>query len=454
MSTTMKAGFARVDITPPYSVPLGGYGNSFSRYSETVLDPLLVTCVAVSDGETTALFVHLDLCGFPNKCVAFCKETLEEKLGIPQDQITFTVTHTHSAPDLLSDAECIETYVQEILQPRVIAVAVDAMDDLSEATLSVGSGKTENLNFVRRYLLSDGTYGGDNFGDFLNNTIVAHESDADPVMQLVRWNRRGKKDIVMVNWQTHPHRTSGFTRYAVSSDLIHHFRTVAEAGNDVLVSYYQGCAGNINSHSRIASENTANFYLKETYRDYVAHGHRLAAAFAKILPTVRPVKTGKIRAVSKIFEGKVNHETDCLVAKAQEVRAIWNDNRLDEARELAQQYGFNSVYHCNAVINRSKLPETHSYRIGALAIGDFAFVWAPNELYDTTGMYLKASSPFEMTFVCGYTNGTGNGYMPTIKAFAHGGYGCDTCKFPSGTAEILADEMLAMLVKLYKEARA
>jgi hypothetical protein len=395
----------------------------------------------------------LDLCGFPNECVAFCKETLEEKLGIPQDQMTFTVTHTHSAPALTEDIPCINTYITEILQPRLIALAVDAVDDLSDATLSIGSGKTENLNFVRRYLLSDGSYGGDNFGDFVHNTIVAHETDVDPVMQLVCWNRTDKKNIVMVNWQTHPHRTGGAKKYAMSSDIIHRFRTKAEQEHDLLISYYQGCAGNINSHSRIDAENTPDFFVEGTYRDYVAHGHRLADAFTAILPSLRPVKTGKILAASKIFEGKVNHETDCLVDKAVEVEKLWKSGAMDEARALATGYGFNSVYHCFAVIKRSKMPETHSYRIGAISMGDFAMVWAPNELYDATGMFLKASSPFEMTFVCGYTNGTGNGYMPTIKAFAHGGYGCDTCKFPSGTAEILANEMLELVVQRFKEGR-
>ena len=454
MSIQMKAGFARTDITPPFAVPMGGYGNSFSRISEVVLDPLLASCVAVSDGDTAALFFHLDLCGFPNECVAFCKETLEKKLGIPQDQITFTVTHTHSAPDLLSDMECIKTYIAEILQPRLIALAVDALDDLDDATLSIGSGKTEGLNFVRRYLLSDGSYGGDNFGDFVNNTILAHESEADPVMQLVCWNRANKKNIVMVNWQTHPHRTGGSRFRNLSSDLIHHFRIAAEEANDVYVAYYQGCGGNINSHSRIDEENSPEFFQDETRKDYVNHGRKLAKVFNAILPTVRPVKAGKIIATSKIFEGKVNHETDCLVEKALEVDAVWKNNQLNDARALAVEKGFNSVYHCFAVIRRSKMPQTHSYRIGAIAIGDFAFVWAPNELYDTTGIYLKGVSPFELTYVCGYTNGTGNGYMPTIKAFAHGGYGCDTCKFPSGTAEILADELLGLLVQLYKQGRA
>lgn len=58
------------------------------------------------------------------------------------------------------------------------------MEDLSDATLSIGSGKAENLNFVCRYLLSAGRYVGDNFGDFANNAIWVHESDVDSVMQL------------------------------------------------------------------------------------------------------------------------------------------------------------------------------------------------------------------------------------------------------------------------------
>ena len=63
-------------------------------------------------------------------------------------------------------------------------------------------------------------------------------------------------------------------------------------------------------------------------------------------------------------------------------------------------------------------------------------------------MYLKASSPFEMTFVCGYSNGQGHGYMPNIKAFAHGGYGCDICRFGPGVTEMLANEMLGLILEV------
>lgn len=455
MSIQMKAGFARTNITPEFSVPLGGYGDVERRMSQVNLDPLYASCVAISDGENKALFYHLDLTGCQTEVINYCKEEISKKLGIPKQNMFFTATHTHSAPALQSKLECITKYVEEVLKPGIIAAAEPAIEDLEEAELYVGSGKTDGLNFVRRYLLSDGTYGGDNFGDFKKNNIVSHETEADPTMQVVRWKRLTKKDILMVNWQAHPHRTGGFRKFELSSDVIEHFRKTVEANNRYHFAYFQGCSGNLNTHSRIATENlyrTPNFYSDENkaYRD---HGRCLGQTCFDIVEgnKMRKIKPGKIRTVEKIFEGPVNHSWDCKLDDANRVSALWDNGQSDEARALALELGFNSVYHCKAVIARSTMPEIFSYPICAASIGDFAFVGSPNELYDTTGIYLKNSSPFELTFVCGYTNAHGCGYMPTTKAFAHGGYGCDTCKFPSGTAEKLADEMLGLLVELYQQ---
>ncbi len=454
MSVQMKAGFSRVDITPEFSVPLGGYGDEARRMSQVNLDPLYATCVALFDGENKALFYHLDLTACKTEVVDYCKAELEKAHGIPQKNIFFTATHTHSAPALNNSMDCITKYIEEVLQPGILAAAGPALEDLEEAELYIGTGKTDGLNFVRRYLLSDGSYGGDNFGDFKKNFILGHETEADPTMQVLRWKRKTKKDILMVNWQAHPHRTGGFRKFDLSSDVIEHFRLTVERTGRYLFSYFQGCAGNLNTHSRIASENdyrTPDYYCDEN-RGYKTHGRCLAqTCFDIVEDKMRPVKADKIRTAEKVFEGPVNHAWDNKVDDAKRVIELWNGGQSDEARALALELGFNSVYHCTAVINRSTMPETFAYKIYAASIGDFAFVASPNELYDTTGIYLKNSSPFEMTFVCGYTNAHGCGYMPTTKAFAHGGYGCDTCRFPSGTAEKLADEMLDLLVQLYAE---
>ena len=451
MNVQMKAGIGRRDITPEYSVPLRGYGDTKGRMSKVNLDPLFATCVAVSDGENTALFYHMDLTNMPTSSVEKCRKAISEKHSIPEDLIYFTATHNHSAPDDLCDMECIARYLPEMEAETALA-ADEAIADLEDAELYAGKGKTDGLNFVRRYLLSDGTYGGDNFGNFKKNFVVDHESEVDNTMQVLRWKRKTKKDILMVNWQAHPHRTGGFRKFDLSSDVIHYFRLAIESSLYYL-AFFQGCAGNINTNSRIPSENmyrTPDYYADENH-DYKTHGRMLAKTCFDILPTLRPIKSGRIHSVTATVEGKVNHDWDSRAEDAGKAVALWKEGKSDEAKALAKELGFNSIYHAESVIARTKFPEAMTIPVGGIAFGDFAFVGAPNELYDTTGMYVKATSPFEMTFVCGYTNGAGfGGYLPTIKAFAHGGYGCDTCRFGSGIAENMADTLIDCLVRLYQ----
>ncbi len=452
MSVQLKAGFSARDITPDYSVPLGGYGGSEGRMSKVNLDPLFVSCVAVSDGENTALFYQVDMTDILNECIQYCRTEIGKKYGVPAENIFITATHTHSAPDENQTMDCVKRFLGE-MREAVVATAGEAIADLEEADMYIGKGKTEGLNYVRRYILSDGSYGADNFGDFKRNEIIGHEDDADEEMQLLRWKRQTKKDILMVNWQSHPHRTGGFRAFNLSSDLIHHFRvTVEKAGFHF--AYFQGCAGNLNPFSRLRSEDMVQnpHYCDDEKRGHAHHGKKLAKACFEILPRLRKIKSGKIHAVATVLTEAVNHDWDPKVPDAQKALALWDAGKSEEGKKLALELGFHSIYHAMYVIRHSKLPETMSIPMGGIAMGDFAFTGTPNELFDTTGKYVKATSPFEMTFVCAYTNGSHYGaYLPTIKAFAHGGYGCDTCCFKAGIAEKVANTLINCLVKLYKE---
>ena len=49
----IKAGFARVDITPPLGTPLSGY--FYRRESDGVLDPIQLNALAFGNGESTAV---------------------------------------------------------------------------------------------------------------------------------------------------------------------------------------------------------------------------------------------------------------------------------------------------------------------------------------------------------------------------------------------------------------
>ena len=430
-TTQLKAGYAKADITPAFPVPLGGFGNSQFRIHDSVETPICAVCVAISDGYNALLLYHLDLVGLTDPIVNACKKGIFEATGVPEDNILLNVTHTHSAPDLRSSLDSIREYTA-FLQDTIIGLAAPALADLANTELQIGSARLENLNFVRRYLLSDGSYGGDNFGDFKNNTISAHETEADNLMQAVRLVRQEKKDIVLVNWQAHPHPMGGSKRTFLTSDIVGKFRAKAEEEHPILFSFYQGCAGNINSHSRVPGEGYD--------RDPEATSSALAAGLSQVLAAMRPVKSGPVKASTDIFCAPINHEFDHRVEDAKKVLAKWEGKSPLDARDYALSLGFNSVYHANAVIRRSQMADSLSYRIGAVSFGDICIVWAPNELFDATGMFLKSVLPFEMTFACGYTNGS-HGYMPTRRAFHHGGYGCDTCNYPAGTTEDLMQAM-------------
>ena len=54
----LKAGFARVDITPPMGSFMPGYFKD--RRAKEVLDPLQINCVAFSDGKRKALVMQVD----------------------------------------------------------------------------------------------------------------------------------------------------------------------------------------------------------------------------------------------------------------------------------------------------------------------------------------------------------------------------------------------------------
>ena len=57
----LKAGFARVDITPPLGTTLAGYPRT--RYADGVLDPLTASAVVFDNGEKRVVIMSVDHLG-------------------------------------------------------------------------------------------------------------------------------------------------------------------------------------------------------------------------------------------------------------------------------------------------------------------------------------------------------------------------------------------------------
>jgi hypothetical protein len=292
-------------------------------------------------------------------------------------------------------------------------------------------------------VLKDGSFGGDNYGDF-SKGIQCHESEVDNTMQLIKIVREDRPDIILTNFQTHPHRTGGSKKYDVSSDIVGAYRDAMEDALGCKVIYFTGGSGNVNPTSRISEENI--------YKDYIEHGKAMAQTAMQA--QYEPLSTGKVQAAYRLVEVQVNHDYDEYANDLRHHYNRWSNGELDKATFLEVvnalfPFQINSTYHANAIYNNSKRPKTETFTVFTVSFGDVGFAVAPYEMFDTNGTFIKENSPFPVTFVAECANGA-NGYFPSELSWDNRGYEVDTCRYVKGTAEALADNYAEMLKELYQ----
>ena len=439
--TGFCAGYSRVVINPTSAVGMGGYGNTEFRRSTGVASNITASCTAVSDGENTALFFCIDVLGMGVKNVESIYRQVEKALGIKPEFITISATHSHSSPAISdTENESVANYLR-VFYPGVLKAAKEAVADLDKCEMKIGRTTTTDLSYVRRYFREDGTFYGTNYVSDSKSPVVRHETEVDNEMQLLMFDRENGKDILMMNWQCHVTTAGGRDNTILSADWVGAMREKIEKEGNVLFTYHQGGAGNVVPNSFITTE--------PSNADYNVHGRKLADIALEAMPKMESVPTGKIRAVTKT--ATCSHDLDVSMYDLQKAQAIADPYRAgdyDKAKGLCLEYGFNSPYHANAVVNKSKRTEASStMELHAVAIGDIGFAVAPYEMFDTNGQQIKKNSPYTMTFVCAYSNGS-YGYIPSEISWPNGGYEVDTCKYAKGTGEMLANELVSMLTEI------
>ena len=436
------AGYAKKDITPKKSVPLDSYGDARDRMSTGLFSYLYAICVAVQDAEgQLMLFMTCDVSWCPNNLGAQIRQQLAAELGIEENYIFLAGTHTHSsvAPSL-TDIPSVAEFNEDLVK-KMVQAGHEAVADLKPAEVYVGSVMTENMNHVRRYIMDDGSLVGDNaYGT--GTVIVRHETDADPEMQLMKFVREGGKDILISQFQAHPHLEGKTTN--ISAQTVGTIRDSVEADIGALSLHWQGAAGNLNTHSRMADETPTT--------NRVEYGKTMGRYIKGVYNDLTKVETGKIQVRKVTYTGQVNHMYDHMTAEASKVVAYFQaGNDAGATATYAHQFKdanglrINSYYHANRILSNSTQGATKDMDLYAWSFGEVGGVIIPYELFDTAGMQIKTESPFTRTFICGYSWPSYGGYIPTREGYANGGYEADNSNFAPGTSEAMVENYLNML---------
>ncbi len=412
-----SVGYARGDITPKEAFPI------YNAVVQEVKDPLYVTCVAVCDGTQAALLMTLDLKGLTRSLADRANAMIEETFGIGRSHIVMSATHTHSAHTAVAGKSEAMLRWNEAFLKQVEDTVRRALQDLTPAEAYVGSKVTEGIGSVRRYLLADGTY---KTNPKMEMNPVAHESEADNSLRTIRFAREGKKDILLMNFQTH----YGLYVKAYSADFMGYLRRWAEEEMDVFFAYYSGASGNLNLSDR---------FVKCEKIDKVK---KMWAVCKEALADEKKVNTGKVCGEVSLYPAKVLKDSAERVAQAKEIKALPDDD--PRKAELMKEYGFGSRRWVQGTIDRSEYKDEQMIPFHAISFGDIAFSTSPIEQFDKNAKDVREASPFAMTFTCSLTDGH-YGYVPTKEAFSHGGYEVSVCRYVPGSGEEFANEQIRLL---------
>lgn len=428
----IKAGFARLDITPPLGTPLAGYQRP--RSAKCVLDPLSVNAIVLSDGDSTVIMIASDTEGMDVGDAVYIRKLISERTGIPQDHMIVSALHQHTSYIMKHKTiGNLSPAFAEVVYSRFADAAQLAIDDMSDAEMSAATRETsEPIAFVRRYILKDGKA-------VTNPTpkqipeIGRRCAEADNTVRLLRFKREGKKDIALICFATHPDVVHGEN---VSADWPGFTRRYVEADNsDVSCLVFVAPEGDSNHLDHIGG-------IRNGYEHSKYMGRVIADAVKEMWDDTTPQNCDKISADiqliynKSITEGEERYDECKAFLAAREAGTLGYNPEIEEvafARRIVSIRESMTVYH--------PLPIT------VISLGDVAVVGLGGEAFTEYAASIRETAKDRFVLTFALTNGH-QGYLPSDKAFAEGGYEAKGSKFTAGLQNQVTAKVKEMLDRM------
>ncbi|MBI2425669.1 MAG: neutral/alkaline non-lysosomal ceramidase N-terminal domain-containing protein [Candidatus Hydrogenedentes bacterium] len=394
----LRAGHARIDITPPLGIEMAGFHKPVGqeRRIAAIRDATELRALVLEvDGEMLAI-VSIDLCALSLAFTQAVQQQAEARTGIPAAHVQVTATHTHSMPTFIPFRQW--GAVDADYRDRVVASAVEAVvqakADLAEADAYLGKATVTGGNFNRtaKTWKTNAEFGPD-------SSDAERWLDTDlHVLQFQREEARG--NIAWYHFCAHPvchaDDQAGADWPGVVAQRL-------ESAVGVRPAFLQGHIGDVNPGDgtpwqgdleETASAVASALYHASTHAELIELGAlRVASAQVKL-----PFDYGRLQAELALYRA---HPEQCT-----------KDTWVDAA--FAQAW-FESAQHWKQDTPALEAPVT------AVSLGSLGLLFHPGELYSCYGLALRRDAPFATTLCIGYT-GTFVGYLPDPVAYEKNEY--------------------------------
>lgn len=407
-SSSLRAGAARVDITPPpdAALPMSGYANRTQGF-KGIHDNIYVRAIVVDDGATQIALVAWELIFVPNSVWAETSQRIAQEVGIAPENLLFAAVHDHGAPSLsggFSPATPATVAYTKRVQDAAVEAVRKAKAQLRPARFGAGSG-IAYVNANRREFSAGRGYLGFN-----------ENGPSDKTVAVLRFeDLSGKPIAFFINYPVHavvmgPEnlQITGDLAGATSRFVERHYMGEARSRSDggprlrlnpnervdegVVALWTSGAAGDQNPVSMASGE---DFTLVN------ALGQILGEAVVRVAGSIRTSPDARLWGAQRVVT--------CPGQRAERVPGA------------TPEYKFNDADPVNI-------------RLSLVMLGRVAVTGVSGEVLTPISLRLRHESPFTQTIMVTHANGS-SGYIPDDASYQQISYEITTTRLKPGCAE-------------------
>lgn len=429
----MRAGAARIDITPDKNIWMDGMLRAHP--SVGVHDPIFACALVMSNDEDVrqaCAIVSADVCRLAEPLTSAVRKAVAAEVGIPAEHIIVAAKHIHSGPVTEGDGE-VEAEYARILEGKLVQVVKDAAGKMKPVKAGCASGKEDTISEYRRLLAHDG-HVVMNWEPYEPEHIVGPLGEVDPevgVLKLV--DLSGQAVCLLFNHAGHPNVLSG-DNYLISAEYPGFAERLLEEEFGGIAMFVNGAQGTMDIDGLGPRD----------WAEMERIGRKLAAAVAETARGVAPAEDLTLRCSSVKYSLPARQIPDEQLAWAEEILKQTGGKVQPLADGVGDDYKA-VLYKKLHAAQDSDIPVEQV----CIALDDTAFISFPGEMYTEIGMHIKAASPFRRTYVIGLANGH-VGYLPTRKAIAEGGYAEEVRAVDAAAEDVAVAHSLSLLNQVYQ----
>lgn len=389
-ANSLKAGVARVDITPPFGIEMWGFA-ARQLPSAGIQDPLYARVLVLEGGTNRIAVVTLDL-GRSFGPDSLDRLRREARSTSNISLVLAAASHTHAGP-MISDH--YPDNKPPDWESQAITKIVQAIHEVSTHLVDVQVGAGYGVTYVGYNRLETKRTQGFEFDNRTNRMI---SSPVDPTVAVLRVDTTdGKPLAILVNYACHPVVFGAQNTYYSADFPAAMAKTIEAAfGGAPMAFFLQGGPGDIDPYYG----NTPTQQDPDRWRNWT--GQQVGEEAVRVAKSIQ----------TKAEENASLDFSDQVI----DFRLRWNPDRFYDS--FVRTWGPEDAkrYYPGG---SSTIPASVST---ILINKQIAFMFLPGEPFVELQMDWRNRCPVPYSFFVGYTNGY-IGYFPTIRAAVKGGYG-------------------------------